>query len=235
MTVYYQNALKAAALSMTNIGGGENLTDLIQQDLLRVVSFSAASSVITAAWTPQTTRVADTLFVSNTNALQGTVRLYDQNQALTRTASFQLGRWNNKITFPAQAVGKTELTLQASGETLYAGMVFLDLGIPIPRFTVGLDMSDEIRGTGDRSDSGQSSGMDGVTLETLTASWKRVTDAERRVMRRYIDGVQFAVNHYISPYDGIDMYVTIAEAGKWAKHDGSGFYWDTTIKYREAK
>jgi hypothetical protein len=31
------------------------------------------------------------------------------------------------------------------------------------------------------------------------------------------------------------MYVTITEAGAWAKHDGNGFYWDTSIKYQEAK
>jgi hypothetical protein len=54
-------------------------------------------------------------------------------------------------------------------------------------------------------------------------------------MRRYIDAVQFNLNHYISPYEGIDMYVALAEAGTWKKHDGNGFYWDTSLKYREAK
>ncbi|MDR1352997.1 MAG: hypothetical protein LBK05_06925, partial [Treponema sp.] len=75
----------------------------------------------------------------------------------------------------------------------------------------------------------------GVTLEALSLQWKRVTDGERRAMREYIDEVQLHLNHYISPYEGTDLYVTIAEAGKWRKHDGNGFYWDTDISYEEAR
>lgn len=236
MNVYYRNALETASLSMTNPKPGESPGDLIQRDLERTVSFSAASSVITAVWTALTARAADTLFVSNTNALQGTLKLYNQSQALTRTISLRLGKWNNKTEFPSQAVGKIELTLQApAGTELYAGMVFLDLGLTLPRFAVGVDMGDEIRGSGGRSDGGQSYGMEGVTLETFSAAWKRVTDGERRAMRQYLDGVQFAVNHYISPYEGIDLYVTLTEGGGWVKHDGNGFYWDTSLKYKEAK
>jgi hypothetical protein len=236
MKAYYQNALKTASLSMTNAQSGETPADLIQQDLERTVSFSGASSVITAAWAAQAARAADALFISNTNALQGVLKLYNQSQALSRTVNLALGRWNNKIAFPSQAVGKLELTLQApAGTKLYAGMVFLALGTALPRFAVGVDMGDEIRGTGGRSDGGQAWGMEGVSLETFAASWKRVTDEERRIMRAYIESVQFSANHYISPYDGIDMYVTLAEAGKWTKHDGNGFYWDTSLKYEEAR
>lgn len=226
---------------MTSTLSGETQADLIQQDLERTVSFSAASSVITAAWAAQAARAADTLFISNTSALQGTLRLYNQNQALTRTISLQLGKWNNKIEFPAQAVGKIELTLQApavpSAEPvkMYAGLVFLGLGITLPRFVTGVDMSDEIRGAGVKSDGGQTYGLAGASLETLAVSWKRLTNEERRVFREYIEAVQFGVNHYISPYDGIDLYVTLTEAGGWAKHDGNGFYWDTSLKYEEAK
>jgi hypothetical protein len=109
MNVCYRNALKTASLSVTNTGAGENPVDIIQQDLERTVS----SSVITAQWSVQAARAADTLFVSNTNALQGALKLYNQNQSLVRTIALQLGRWNNKIAFPALAVGKMELTLQS--------------------------------------------------------------------------------------------------------------------------
>jgi hypothetical protein len=235
MNVYYQNALKAADLSITGLISGENAGDLLQQDLKRTVTFASASSTISAQWTVQTTRVADALFISNTNALQGTLKLYDQNQVLRQTITLRLGRWNNKIEFPAQAVGKLELILQASGGNLSLGMVFLDLGVTLPRFSVGVDMSDELRGTGERSYGGQSYGMAGGTLETFSASWERLSSGERETMRRYIDAVQFNLNHYISPYEGIDRYVTLTEAGKWTKHDGNGFYWDTSLKYEEAK
>jgi hypothetical protein len=236
MNVYYRNALKTASLSITNMASGETPGDIIQQDLERAVSFSGASSVITATWTVQTVRAADTLFVSNTNALQGTLKLYNQSMALARTVGLQLGRWNNKIVFPALAAGKLELSLQApAGEKLRAGLLFLDLAETFPRFAVGVDMSDTIRGTGGRSDGGQTNGMAGVSLETFAASWKRVSGAEREAMRRYIDAVQFDANHYISPYEGTDMYVAITEAGAWTKHDGNGFYWDTSIKYQEAR
>jgi hypothetical protein len=210
MNVYYRNALKTSTLSMTNTVSGETSGDIIQQDLERTVSCTGSSSVITAQWSVQAAHAADTLFVSNTNALQGTLKLYNQNQALTRTIALQLGRWNNKITFPALAVGKMELTLQApAGANLYAGLLCLDLAAALPRFAMGVDMSDTLRGTGSRSDSGQTYGMAGVTLETFTAPWKRVTNEEREAMRRYIEAVQLDTNHYISPYEGIDMYVTI--------------------------
>jgi hypothetical protein len=236
MKVYYQNALKTASLSVTNLVSGEVQSDLIQQDLERTVNCSANSSVITATWTAEAARAADALFISNTNALLGTLKLYNQSGALTRALAIGLGKWNNKITFPSQAVGKIELTLQSPvGTKLYAGMVFLALGLTLPRFVVGVDMSDETRGTGGRSDGGQSWGMDGVNLETIALSWKRVTNEERRIFRRYINDVQLHLNHYISPYDGIDMYVTITGAGTWTKHDGNGFYWDTNIKYEEAR
>jgi hypothetical protein len=54
-------------------------------------------------------------------------------------------------------------------------------------------------------------------------------------MRIYIDSAQFSVNHYVNPYEGINMYATIVEGGRWKKRDACGFYWDTSIKYREAK
>jgi hypothetical protein len=236
MKVWYQNALKTASLSMTGLVSGDDPLDLIQQDLERTVNFSGASSVITASWTARTARAGDALFISNTNALQGTLKLYDQTQALTRTIRLRLGRWNNKTAFPSQAVGKIELTLQApAGTNLYVGLVFLSLGTVLPRFAVGVDMGDEIRGEGDRSHGGQTYGMEGVTLETFSAPWSGITAEERRVMRRYIDSVQHHVNHYINPYEGVDMYVTIEEAGEWKKHDSYGFYWDTSLKYLEAK
>jgi hypothetical protein len=236
MNVCYRNALKTAVLSITGMGSGETPGDIIQQDLERTVSCTGNYSVITAQWSVQAVRTADTLFISNTNALQGSLKLYNQNQSLVRTIALQLGRWNNKIAFPALAVGKMELTLQApAGANLYAGLLFLDLAAALPRFAVGVDMSDMLRGTGNRSDSGQTYGMAGVSLETFTAPWKRVTNEEREAMRRYIEAVQLDTNHYISPYEGIDMYVTITEAGAWAKHDGNGFYWDTSLKYQEAK
>jgi hypothetical protein len=235
MNVYYQNALKSASLSMTNLAAGESTPDLTQQDLQRTVLSSAPSSVITATFSVQNTRAADTLFISNTNALQGTLRLYNQNQVLQQTINIQLGHWNNKITFPAMAVGKMELTLQASGANLYTGLVFLTLGVVLPRFAVGVDMSDEIRGTGNKSAGGQTYGIRGVTLETDSFSWKRVTALEKETVRRYIDEVQLDVNHYISPYVGIDQYVTITDAGGWKKYDGNGFYWDTEINYKEAR
>jgi hypothetical protein len=235
VNIYYRNAFKGASFSMTNLEGGETAADITQQDTGRTVQCGSQSAVVTALWTPQAARIANALFVSNTNALQGALALYDQNLVYTRTVNFELGRLHNKIEFPAQAVGKLELALEAAGENLFLGLLFLDLGIALPRFTVGVDMSDEIRGTAGRSDSGQSWGISGASLETFSASWKRVTEAERHIMRMYIDDVQFNVNHYISPYDGIDMYVTLTEAGKWAKHDGNGFYWDTNLKYREAK
>jgi hypothetical protein len=50
MNVYYRNALKTAALSMTNMGTGETPGDIIQQDLECTVSCTASSSVITAQW-----------------------------------------------------------------------------------------------------------------------------------------------------------------------------------------
>jgi hypothetical protein len=235
MKVYYQNALKTASLSITNLLSGDAPADLPQQDLARTVHCSAVSTTVTASWSVQTTRIADALFISNTNALQGTLRLYNQNQALTRTVNLQLGKWNNKIEFPAQAVGKMELSLQASGQNVYIGTAFLDLGVVLPRFIVGPEMSDKLRGTGGKSRGGQTVGVEGAALETFSASWKRVSEDERRIMRRYIDEVQFHINHYICPYDGIDMYVTITDAGKWVKHGGAGFYWDTEIKYEEAE
>lgn len=235
MKIYYQNALKTADLTVTNLISGEAAEDLLQQDLERTITCNSPTSLITAVWDIKTVRVADTLFVSNTNALQGTLRLYDQNQVLVQTIAMALDRRNNKIEFPPVAVGKLELTLEASGENLTVGLVFLDLGITLPRFVVGVDMSDELRGTGGRSDGGQTNGINAVTLETFTASWTRITEGERALMRRYINDVQFSGNHYISPYAGMDVYMAIAEAGKFTKHDGNGFYWDTTIKYMEAK
>jgi hypothetical protein len=235
VNVYYQNALKSASFSMTNTAGGETAEDLVHQDLERTVSCSAPSSLITAVWAPQNVRIADALFISNTNAEQGSLALYDQNGQLAQALSLELGGWNNKIEFPHLAVGRMELALDAGSGGLYAGLVFLSLGTLLPRFTAGVDMSDELRGTGERSFGGQTYGMAGVTLETLSLSWQRITDGERRIMRRYIDAVQFNVNHYISPYEGIDMYAAITGAGTWKKHDSRGFYWDTNIKYREAR
>jgi hypothetical protein len=236
MKAYYRNALKTAALSATNMDPGESAADLAQQDLERTVSFSGASSVITASWAPQAALAADALFISNTSAFQGSLRLYDQNQAPRQSIGLQLGKRNNKIEFPALAVGRMELSLQApAGAKLYAGLLFLALGAALPRFAPGADMSDELRGAGGRSYGGQAHGMAGVTLGTLSLSWKRVAAGEREEMRRYADAVQFDAAHYISPWDGEDLYVTIAEAGSWPRHAGPGFYWDTSIKYLEAR
>jgi hypothetical protein len=235
MKVYYRNALQTAtALAAATLKPGEAAADLIQQDLERTVSFQTTSAIIVAQWTPQTARVADTLFVSNTNATQYSVQLFDQNMGSVITKTGLLGRWNNKIELPTRAIGMTQIELSGTAP-LYVGMLFLSLGLTLPRFTVGVDMSDSLRGTGAKSYGGQTYGRQGVTLETLSLAWQRVTNEERRVFREYLDSVQLHQNHYISPYEGIDQYVTVTGAGTWTKHDGDGFYWDTSIKYEEAR
>jgi hypothetical protein len=219
---------------MTNLQSGESVLDIVQKDLERTVSCSQKTSTITATLSAAVT--ADTFFISNTNADKATLRVYDSSNTLSVTLSnVPLGKWNNKLLFPTTQVKKITLDLSATQNNLYAGLLFLDSGAVLPRFIVGVDMSDELNGEGYRSDYGQAHGMEGTMLETISLQWNRITNNARNAMRRYINDVQLYVPHYISPYDTIDMYVTINQAGKWKKHDGKGFYWDTSIAYKGAR
>jgi hypothetical protein len=234
--VYYRNALKSAALSASPVEAGFLTADLAHPFLSRRLAFSAPEALIAASWGAGV--FLDALALADCRFTQArVVAAAGPGEPLLDRWWYPQGAGVNIFRFPG-ALPCGELRLELYGdEPLSAGYLFAGMGTAFPRFSPGPGMSLEVSGGAERTARGQVYGLSWPAAETFSASFPGVGAADRRAMEDYIRAVGYAVPHVIEPYDpGVypPLYAALTEAGSFKKRSENGFFYDTSMAWKEA-
>ncbi|MDR3355611.1 MAG: hypothetical protein LBO04_00275 [Spirochaetaceae bacterium] len=233
--VYYRNALKnAAAIEAAPLEEGVDPADLYHPFLSRRVYFTAAEAVITASWGAG--NFIDSVCLAACVFTQARITVKEQGETLFSGWMYPQGK-NSAFTLPS-IMPCDELTVEIfAGAPVSVGWMFAGLRTLFPRFQIAPKTGLEVTGSAERTEGGQVYGLKRPTLETLDVSFARIDRDTRRAMAEYIDAVQFVEPHLIEAYNAEVwplLYGVLTGAGDFSKRDGPGFYFDTTMAWKEA-
>jgi hypothetical protein len=236
LAVYYKNALKEAAfITASPLAEGFEPRDLYHPFLSRRVLFTSNTAVISAGWGEGC--YVDSVCLADCSFTQA--RITVKHEGAVAYSGWFYPLWKNS-TFALPAIMPCgELTLEIyGGEVISAGWMFAGLRTLFPRFNSAPSTGREAAGSGERTEGGQVYGLKRPGLETLDVSFKRIDSRTRRDMTEYIEAVQYVEPHMVEAYNAEEwppMYAALTDAGDFPKRDEAGFYFDTSMAWREAK
>jgi hypothetical protein len=234
--VYYRNALKNAALIEAEpLVEGINPIDLYHPFLSRGVTFTAETALITARWGAE--NFIDSVCLADCAFTQARVTVKQQGDTLFAGWMYPQGK-NSAFTLPS-VLPCDDLTVEIfRNAAVSVGWMFAGLRTLFPRFQVTPKTGREVTGNAERTEGGQVYGLKWPVLETLEVSFARIDRDTRREMAEYIDAVQYVEPHMIEAYNTEGwppLYGVLTGAGDFPKRDEAGFYFDTTMAWKEAR
>jgi hypothetical protein len=236
LAVYYKNALKTAVnIDAAPLEAGINPIDLYDAFLSRRVAFTSNTALITVTWGAgnyiDSVCLADCFFtqarvtVKRGGAVQYDGWMYPQG----RHSAFAL----------PSIMPCDDLAVEIhSGAAVSVGWMFAGLRTLFPRFQVKPKTGHEVGGSAERTENGQVFGLKWPIMETLEVSFARLDIETRRDMTEYIEAVQFVEPHLIEAYNAEVwplLYGALTSAGDFSKRDDAGFYFDTSMAWKEAR
>jgi len=233
MFVYHKNN-KAMLISNNPVKEGSSLINIYDPVLELRVDFEDKKVVICGNFNMDLIEL-DSLCIGYTNA-----DLY-KFTAKDETVS---GKCNNKITIhnfdTTLIINSFELELEGI-EPIYLGYLFTGQKTVLPRFIIGSSNSINLPSESSRSFGGQAYGARRRTLNNFAASFKRITNEDKKLIEIYIDEALNTEAHIIDPYaeardEFPPMYGTLSISDlPFEKRPESGFFWDCNLSWREAR
>jgi hypothetical protein len=234
--VYYKNALvTAASLQASPLETGIEPGDLRHPFLSRRVFFTATAATIIATW--GTGNYIDSVCLVDCAFTQARITVKQQGNTLFSGWMYPQGK-NSTFTLPG-VTACDELTVEIHGSAaISVGWMFAGLRTLFPRFQVQPKTGREVSGSADRTENGQVYGLKWPVFETLEVSFARIDMDARRAMMEFIETVQFVEPHLVEAYNTEVwplLYGVLTSAGDFSKRDEAGFYFDTTMAWKEAR
>jgi hypothetical protein len=236
LAVYYRNALPDAAyIEASPLLEGINPIDLYHPFLSRRVVFSADEAVITATWGAGSH--IDSVCLAECAFTQARITVRRQGEAVFEGWMYPQGR-HSAFTLP-EILPCEELAVEIyGGGPVSVGWMFAGLRTLFPRFQVSPKTALEVTGDGEWTENGQVYGLKRPVTRSLEVSFGRIDMETRRVMEEYIEAVQYVEPHLIEAYNTEAwplLYGALTAAGDFPKRDEAGFYFDTTMAWKEAR
>jgi hypothetical protein len=236
LAVYYKNALKTARLiEAAPLTTGQTPSDIYDPFLSRPLIFTSGEAVITAKWGDG--NYIDSVCLADCAFTQAKVTVRHDGGTLFADWMYPQGK-HSAFALPS-ILPCDELRVEIyGGGGISAGWMFAGLRTLFPRFQINPKMGREVTGGAERTDTGQVYGLKWPTLETLEVSFARIDRETRREMVEYIGAVQFTEPHLIEAYSPEEwplLYGALTAAGDFQKRDEPGFYFDTSMSWKEAK
>ena len=239
MRVLYNNLVESAAnLAMTNLDSNSTPEYLYDPYIELACFCTASASVITGNWIDAMT--VDSMAIGYHNADFARLILRDLagdelfNQELTLESG-------DSIYYFASVQGAYSFEVQLSGgEPIYIGFLSFGEYLELPRFTTGWKAPLVVRSIASKSLGGQVSGVFSRHLRGAEVSLPRITNDKLDEIVEYVAAVQTCKPHMVDLYpeahDKVPArYAHITEVGEPVKRDESGFYWNMSITYEEAR
>ena len=242
MNVYPVNAIEAASLSSEQKSAYSMMGDLYNKYLAYTADFTDDHVIIEGTWTDDIP--FNSFIIANSNAIQGTFTFYNDNAELARL-EFNNDEYikivENKPGDVLTTIKGKRFVLELSGtEDIHIGYIYIGEVWVLPQHNSSPAEGLKIRSESNRSFSGQVTGIPAESLRSFSCSYTRMENKDKKLYDRYLEGVQFVVPHVIDPYSEAHdefepMFCTVSEYGEKEKRDESGFYWNFSISWLEAK
>jgi hypothetical protein len=236
LVVYYKNALKTAMLiEAAPLVTGVSPQDVYDPFLSRPLVFTSPEAAITAKW--GVGNYIDSVCLADCLFTQAKITVKQQGAAVFTGWKYPQGK-HSAFALPS-ILPCDELAVEIyGGGNISLGWMFAGLRTLFPRFQVKPKTGLEVTGSAARTETGQVHGIKRVTLKTLEAAFARVNRDERRQMEEYIDTVQYIEPHLVEAYNPEEwplLYGVLTSAGDFPKRDEPGFYFDTSMAWKETK
>lgn len=239
MRICYENFLEQALdLEMTNLEVNSTVRNLYHPYMELTADCTEPDATLTGRFVDGIH--VNAICVGFHNASFCTVRLYDVDDALIVEEEVTLEAADSiYYPFDAQGVYRFEMDFSA-GERLYVGYVFIGQYLELPRFTVKAKFDFELRSTASQSMGGQRFGVFRRWLRGLDVTFPRLSNAERMALLSYASTVQTVKPHMIDPFplahgEEPPMYCCIDDDVDIEKRDESGFFYEVSLKWKEAR
>ncbi|MCL2610803.1 MAG: hypothetical protein FWE02_03895 [Defluviitaleaceae bacterium] len=211
--------------------------------MLFQIDFNAPRIDITSKWDNDVS--GDSFIIGNTNATRADIKLYNGTKLLFEK-TIELPYYINIISIENEIgmlkkINITDFVLTLSGfENISLGYLFFGEAYTLPRFIVNPTKALGLRNNADRTFSGQVTGIPVETLDSFAVSFARINNQEKKIVDKYIQGVQTVIPHVIDPYHEAHeefepFFATVAEYSEAEKRAENGFFWNFSIAWQEAK
>jgi hypothetical protein len=236
LAVYYKNALKTAVnIEAAPLEDGINTIDLYDAFLSRRAAFASNTATITVTWGAG--NHIDSVCLADCFFTQARVTVKRSGAVMYDGWMYPQGK-HSAFALPS-ITPCDELTVTIyGGAAISVGWMFAGLRTLFPRFQVKPKTGREVCGSAERTENGQVYGLKWPPLETLEVSFARIDIETRRDMAEYIEAVQFVEPHLIEAYNAELwplLYGALTSAGDFSKRDEAGFYFDTSMAWKEAR
>jgi hypothetical protein len=201
--------------------------------------FDSLDPHIAGKWDVLNPADCDTFIISNTNADTVRIILKDDRQETLYDSGIVLIDEEILIVKMEEFYIAWEIEIFLEGSTpVGLGYVWLGREVILPRFKVNPIYEFDPRQESNRTMGGQVYGIPQAPLRTFSAEFFR--DENAAVLESYAASVLNIYPHVIDPYYEAHkkfppLYVTLVNGYKQTKRAESGFYWDYSLSWTEAK
>jgi hypothetical protein len=245
MKVYPVNAVEGATLRSEEKEAYAKMMDACNKYFSYTLDFISPSVVIHGNWDKKID--FNTLILGNCNAARGTFTFYD---GINEKASFDfvvdeeikiIEHLDGNKLIETLKGDKFKLELfNSNSENMKIGYLFVGEVWELPRFKICPSSNLEIRSKGDRTFSGQVTGISTEPLRKFSCSFVRIDNDAKKKFDVYMNAVQFIVPHVIDPYyeaheEFEPIFGTVTGYSEKSKRDENGFFWDFDMSFLEAK
>ena len=237
MKVYPVNVCHDAKISSGHTAPWSSVDLIVSNHLDHPADFVGDGAEIVVSF-PRPALI-DSVIVGNTGSPEIRVDMTGTDGAVRRAAPECADGFMSVGNFGPILVEGIHVSLLGRKDT-WLGYFYAGLSWNLPRFTVEPQHGLELRGTGDRTFTGQATGVPAETLRNFAVEFLRITSDEMKTINDYVNGVQNVIPHVIDPYPEArrefpPMFATLSAAGTAKKRAENGWRWDASLSWREAR
>jgi hypothetical protein len=238
MNIYYKNHLKKhAELIIAPIDPNTVISDLYDVWLERSIEFTENAGSIHVSF-PLNIFVDSLCFIAcNFTGAHIVIRDFD-GDIVFEGDCFTQGR-HTAFDLPDKYMASSvDIALYGADENLTIGNLFVGERLTLPRFTVNPSFEIDIRSKAELTRGGQWYGIKTPPLASFSASFAHIDNEARLALIEYIDAVENITPHLVKPYDTGKfeaLYGVLTDGGKFTKRQNNGFWWDTSLSWKECK
>ena len=238
MNIYYKNHLKKhAELIAAPIDENAIISDLYDVWLERNIAFTANEATVHVSF-PLNVFV-DSLCFSACNFTGAHIIIKNFNaETVYEGDCFSQGH-NTAFDLPDKFMAASvDIALYGGDENLTIGNLFIGERLTLPLFTVKPSYEIDIRSKAELTRGGQWFGLKTPSLASFSVSFAHISNDDRLRIEAYIDAGQNIEPHLVKPYQAGEfaaIYGVLTDAGKFSKRQNNGFWWDTSLTWKECK